>query len=43
MYFLIWITWKAYVWNAIIGEHFGTKVDYTFDENGDLYDPKNNT
>ena len=35
-YSLIQIIQKAYARNAIIGEHFKTKVDYTFDEEGNL-------
>ena len=36
MYSLIQITQKAYAKSVIIGEHFKTKVDYTFDEEGNL-------
>ena len=36
MYSLTQIIQKAYVKTAIIGEHFKTKVDYTFDEEGNL-------
>ena len=27
---------KAYAKTVTIGEHFGTKVDYMFDKNGDV-------
>ena len=36
MYSLTQIIQKACVKSATIGEHFRTKVDYTFDEEGNL-------
>ena len=36
IYSLIQIIQKVFVRNVIIGEHFGSKVEYSFDENGDL-------
>ena len=36
IYSLIQIIQKAFARSAIIGEHFGNKVEYSFDENGDL-------
>ena len=36
IYSLIQIIQKVFVRSAIIGEHFGSKVEYSFDENGDL-------
>ena len=36
MYSLTWIIQKVFVKTATIGEHFKDKVDYTFDEEGNL-------
>ena len=36
IYSLIQTTQKVFVRSVITGEHFGSKVEYSFDENGDL-------